>query len=292
MLHNLRIPRSHGEQGPPFSPFSTDAEDYSDTHYHLHLFSTDHFRMYDFKVRNCPRARSHDWTECPYAHPAEKARRRDPRKFQYSGTACPEFRKGHCRKGDSCEFAHGVFECWLHPQRYRTQLCKDGTGCRRRVCFFAHAPDQLRVLAPNSAESQLSDSPSLRGNKNNNVSSPTSVLNYSSYVSESPPSSPVDPGHGVVPFSSTVRKLVSSMRNVQLEEMRFGPEMGRVFGSRSLGLGPISGWEEEEEPAMERVESGRDIRARMYAKLSRENSSIGRSEGPLPDIGWVSELLK
>lgn len=100
-------------------------------------YSCDHFRMYEFKVRRCARGRSHDWTECPYAHPGEKARRRDPRKYHYSGTACPDFRKGNCKKGDSCEFAHGVFECWLHPSRYRTQPCKDGSGCRRRVCFLS-----------------------------------------------------------------------------------------------------------------------------------------------------------
>ena len=38
-----------------------------------------------------------DWTECPFAHPGEKARRRDPRRFHYSGTACPDFREGSCR---------------------------------------------------------------------------------------------------------------------------------------------------------------------------------------------------
>lgn len=92
------------------------------------------------------RGRSHDWTECPFAHPGEKARRRDPRRFHYSGTACPDFRKGSCRRGEACEYAHGVFECWLHPGRYRTQPCKDGRNCRRRVCFFAHTASQLRVL--------------------------------------------------------------------------------------------------------------------------------------------------
>ncbi|KAJ0964659.1 hypothetical protein J5N97_025797 [Dioscorea zingiberensis] len=86
----------------------------------LDAYSCDEFRMYEFKVRRCARGRSHDWTECPYAHPGEKARRRDPRKYHYSGTACPEFRKGSCKRGDACEFAHGVFECWLHPARYRT----------------------------------------------------------------------------------------------------------------------------------------------------------------------------
>ncbi|XP_024376481.1 uncharacterized protein [Physcomitrium patens] len=110
------------------------------------MYGCDQFRMFEFKVRRCMRGRSHDWTECPFAHPGEKARRRDPRRFHYSGTACPDFRKGSCRRGDMCEFAHGVFECWLHPARYRTQPCKDGRNCRRRVCFFAHTPEQLRLL--------------------------------------------------------------------------------------------------------------------------------------------------
>eukprot|EP00850_Spirogloea_muscicola_P013716 SM000094S24733 [mRNA] locus=s94:400669:404281:- [translate_table: standard] len=109
-------------------------------------YSTDEFRMFSFKVRPCSRAYSHDWTECPFVHPGENARRRDPRRFQYSCVPCPDFRKGACRRGDACEYAHGVFECWLHPMQYRTRLCKDGTGCARRVCFFAHTSDELRPL--------------------------------------------------------------------------------------------------------------------------------------------------
>lgn len=62
----------------------------------------DDFRMYVFKVKRCPRGRSHDWTMCPFAHPGEKARRRDPRRFQYSGTACPDFRKGNVLAYLSC----------------------------------------------------------------------------------------------------------------------------------------------------------------------------------------------
>ena len=45
------------------------------------------------QVKRCPRARPHDWTCCPFAHPGEKAKRRDPRRYRYSGTACPDFRK-------------------------------------------------------------------------------------------------------------------------------------------------------------------------------------------------------
>ncbi|KAM7496439.1 hypothetical protein LguiA_020853 [Lonicera macranthoides] len=110
------------------------------------IYGTDEFRMYMFKVKPCSRAYSHDWTECPFVHPGENARRRDPRKYHYSNVPCPEFRKGTCRQGDNCEYAHGIFECWLHPAQYRTRLCKDETGCARKVCFFAHKPEELRPL--------------------------------------------------------------------------------------------------------------------------------------------------
>lgn len=110
------------------------------------IYTTDEFRMYAFKIRPCSRAYSHDWTECPFVHPGENARRRDPRRYHYSCVPCPEFRKGACRRGDTCEYAHGVFECWLHPAQYRTRLCKDGTACNRRVCFFAHTAEELRPL--------------------------------------------------------------------------------------------------------------------------------------------------
>ncbi|XP_020242536.1 zinc finger CCCH domain-containing protein 54-like [Asparagus officinalis] len=104
----------------------------------------DEFLMYTYKVKRCPRTRAHDWTECPYAHRGEKARRRDPRKFPYQGVVCPEFKNGECKKGQNCECAHGIFEFWLHPSRFRTRVCESGVLCPRKVCFFAHTPEQLR----------------------------------------------------------------------------------------------------------------------------------------------------
>jgi hypothetical protein len=89
-----------------------------------------------------------DWTICPFAHAGEKAVRRDPRTHEYTGIACPDMKKGSaCIRGDVCPYAHNVFEYWLHPTRYRTQLCNDGPGCRRSICFFAHSLDELRVPA-------------------------------------------------------------------------------------------------------------------------------------------------
>ncbi|XP_010267090.1 PREDICTED: zinc finger CCCH domain-containing protein 20-like [Nelumbo nucifera] len=301
----------------------------------INVHTCDEFRMYEFKVRRCARGRSHDWTECPFAHPGEKARRRDPRKFHYSGTACPDFRKGNCKRGDACEFAHGVFECWLHPARYRTQPCKDGTSCRRRVCFFAHTPEQLRVLPQQSPRTPVSpesyDGSPLRQaldsyfQKNTVISSPTSTLMSPpmSPPSDSPPMSPNSPSLSRLLGSNSINDVVTSMRQLQLSKVKSVPtswsvQVGSGFvsprgstlrpGFFSLpstptrtptrcGLGYLDTWDGgstvEEEPAMERVESGRDLRAKIYEKLSKENSlDPVDSPSPTPDVGWVSELVK
>ncbi|KAK6928738.1 Ankyrin repeat [Dillenia turbinata] len=152
------------------------------------IYATDEFRMFSFKIRPCSRAYSHDWTECPFVHPGENARRRDPRKYHYSCVPCPDFRNGSCRRGDMCEYAHGVFECWLHPAQYRTRLCKDGTNCARRVCFFAHTPEELRplyvstgsaVTSPRSAAS-AANAMDMAPAMSAFPSSPSSVSNMSS----------------------------------------------------------------------------------------------------------------
>ncbi|KAK9788167.1 hypothetical protein WJX73_010416 [Symbiochloris irregularis] len=108
-------------------------------------YHSDVFRMFLMKILPCYKRYCHDWTICPFAHPGEKARRRDPRTINYAGIACPEMKRANaCRRGSSCPYAHTVFEYWLHPSRYRTQMCKDGAACQRRVCFFAHNAAELR----------------------------------------------------------------------------------------------------------------------------------------------------
>ncbi|KAG6589970.1 Zinc finger CCCH domain-containing protein 49, partial [Cucurbita argyrosperma subsp. sororia] len=293
-------------------------------------YSCDNFRIFEFKVRKCTRGRSHDWTECPFAHPGEKARRRDPRKYHYSGTACPDFRKGSCKKGDSCEFAHGVFECWLHPARYRTQPCKDETNCRRRVCFFAHTPEQLRVLPQQSPRSAYSPEPydespvrqCLDGSCAKSLpflSSPVSVSPSATPV-DSPPLSPMTRSLGRSLGSSSINEMVASLRNLHLSKVKSLPSSWNVqigspgYPSRichgfcslpttptraptapGVGLLDFSDHGLQEEPAMERVESGRELRAKMLEKLSKENSLDlvdSSSSACTPDVGWVSELLK
>lgn len=120
----------------------------------------DAFWIYMYKVHRCPQLSSHDWTSCPYAHNGERARRRNPRRFSYLAVTCPSFRESQkqqqqqhlsapapasCVHGLQCRYAHGVFELWLHPARFRTTMCQGGLACRRRVCFFAHSPAELRA---------------------------------------------------------------------------------------------------------------------------------------------------
>jgi hypothetical protein len=38
----------------------------------------------------CTREDNHDWARCPFAHDKEKARRRDPRRFNYASLPCPD----------------------------------------------------------------------------------------------------------------------------------------------------------------------------------------------------------
>lgn len=107
---------------------------------------------------------------------------------------------------------------------------------------------------------------------------------------------------------NSISELTASIRNLQLSKMKL--QMGRSTLTRSgfcslpttptrtpaqLKLNYFDLWENscQEEPVMERVESGRDLRAKIYEKLSKENSlDRDNSTGQDTDVGWVSELLK
>lgn len=109
-------------------------------------YKSDEFRLYCFKVLPCSQRKHHDWTKCPFAHVGERAKRRSLRTHVYDCEMCPAIAKGEeCSLGASCSHSHNAFESWLHPQKYRTLLCKDGHKCDKYVCFFAHGVEQLRA---------------------------------------------------------------------------------------------------------------------------------------------------
>ena len=114
---------------------------------------SDDFRMFEFKVRRCSRTRAHAATECPYTHPGEKARRRDPRRFHYSGSACPDFRKGSASQGTRASWRTACSSAGC-TQADTAQLCKDG-ALRPKGVLLAHAPNQLRPPTDAFATSSL-----------------------------------------------------------------------------------------------------------------------------------------
>ncbi|KAF5748287.1 zinc finger CCCH domain-containing protein 20 [Tripterygium wilfordii] len=149
------------------------------------------------------------------------------------------------------------------------------------------------------------------------ISSPTSILASPpvSPPSDSPPMSPNSPPLTVGSFNS-VSDLVVSMRGLQLGKARMGLRGSGFVSPRGSMLRPgfcslpstptmvvprsgtnqLDQWDTAcgEEPAMERVESGRGLRAKMFAKLSKENSlgPVENGQSTAPDVGWVSELVK
>ncbi|CAA0808645.1 Zinc finger CCCH domain-containing protein 2 [Striga hermonthica] len=233
-----------------------------------HPYSSDHFRMYEFKVRKCGRSRTHVWTDCPFAHPGEKARRRDPRRFRYSAAACPDFRGGACPRGDACNLSHGVFECWLHPSRYRTEACKDGRGCRRKICFFAHSSRQLR-LVPVDDDDEEEETPAPVSSCCSHVSRCCPLM---AHVSSPSPSS--SPEFSLFRDLDRMRYMevmaaIEAM-NVDARNVDFGPARGRM-GPVRLGRGGFSG--------RNPMEDG------CWYNNNTSNNECG------PDLDWVNDLL-
>ena len=218
------------------------------------IYGTDEFRMYTFKVKPCSRAYSHDWTECPFVHPGENARRRDPRKYHYSCVPCPEFRKGSCSKGDLCEYAHGIFECWLHPAQYRTRLCKDEGACTRRVCFFAHKPEELRPLYASTGSAM--PSPRSYSSGSSLDMGPVSPITLGSPSVMIPPAStpPLTPSGSSSPLSGSMWQTQSNIPTLQLprssrlktalaaSDINSDTELLMLMMDEMTGLSSPSGW--------------------------------------------------
>ncbi|CAM8898765.1 unnamed protein product [Rhodiola kirilowii] len=151
------------------------------------------------------------------------------------------------------------------------------------------------------------------GYMTNNTSSYDMWNNASSFGSSSPPGSPTSSSPPMSPLMSSpygsVHELVSNMRNLQLAKALLSPRGSNLRpGFCSLPTTPtripvrFEQWDSnnrgcEEEPVMERVESGRDLRTKLYARLSKENSfgpvnDDGSHLAVDPDLGWISDLVQ
>lgn len=111
-----------------------------------------------------------------------------------------------------------LFEYWLHPQRYRTQLCNSGSSCQRNLCFFAHSTAELRT--PGSTHELHIPIPSLVTTADAAGTDSTLVGPPGQHVIEDLSSAPfaVDPGSVHWPveessssFSSQPSRVLSSL---------------------------------------------------------------------------------
>jgi len=242
------------------------------------IFATDEFRMYSVKVLLCHRTYSHDWTECPFYHPQENARRRDPRKFTYSCVPCPDFRNRDCKRGDRCEYAHGVFETWLHPDQYRTRLCKEGISCNRKVCFFAHVAEELRQSHASISSSVPSPQSAASAPNLMDMASASSLyLNSLSAISSMCP----------LPFAQPLSPYANGLFDGQLHMLNdlscfSQPRPGAISVSRSVNS--WSKWAHTGNPDW-------SVNGNGFGRSQRYTSFQHGNNGEEPDISWVQSLI-
>ncbi|KAG9349873.1 hypothetical protein JZ751_026226, partial [Albula glossodonta] len=108
------------------------------------------FVLANYKTEQCtkPPRLCRQGYACPHYHNS-RDRRRNPRKFKYRSTPCPNVKHGDewgepskCESGDSCQYCHSRTEQQFHPEIYKSTKCNDmrqtGYCPRGPFCAFAH----------------------------------------------------------------------------------------------------------------------------------------------------------
>ncbi|XP_058851745.1 putative E3 ubiquitin-protein ligase UNKL isoform X2 [Acipenser ruthenus] len=108
------------------------------------------FVLANYKTEQCtkPPRLCRQGYACPHYHNS-RDRRRNPRKFKYRSTPCPNVKHGDewgepskCDSGDHCQYCHSRTEQQFHPEIYKSTKCNDmrqtGYCPRGPFCAFAH----------------------------------------------------------------------------------------------------------------------------------------------------------
>eukprot|EP00775_Hariotina_reticulata_P013425 gene13425-13553_t len=109
----------------------------------------DQFLQYTYKVVPCDKTWRHDYSTCPFAHSGESSERRHPSTylpFMCNSTQHSTDLKEKCPFGTSCKYAHGHFELWLHPGRFRTKMCSLGDKTQGSPACSSDACDDPLAL--------------------------------------------------------------------------------------------------------------------------------------------------
>ncbi|KAG7259904.1 hypothetical protein CRUP_025288, partial [Coryphaenoides rupestris] len=108
------------------------------------------FVLANYKTEQCtkPPRLCRQGYACPHYHNS-RDRRRNPRKYKYRSTPCPNVKHGDewgepskCDSGDGCQYCHSRTEQQFHPEIYKSTKCNDmrqtGYCPRGPFCAFAH----------------------------------------------------------------------------------------------------------------------------------------------------------
>ncbi|KAM7494661.1 hypothetical protein LguiB_029270 [Lonicera macranthoides] len=260
-------------------------------------FDSDEFKMFNYKVDLCPRNRSHDWTSCPYAHIGERARRRDPVLYNYAPFPCPN--EDNCEYGNACGFAHGTFEYWLHPAKYRTRPCRTPGECDRRVCFFAHKPSELRREAMYKWYCIYKPYFGLGVDATGIVTVPAGERTHedSLVLSQAPAMAPIS-GLAQLPGSKVIRRGdtgdigstsldVSNIKTVGVWDMGFDLDLGSCLAA-GAGAGAR---QNSDVGSSSRQDSGSGPSSMQNSDVGSSSRQDSSSDPHMPDLNWVFDLV-
>uniref|UniRef100_A0A8D0CJU5 Unk like zinc finger n=1 Tax=Scleropages formosus TaxID=113540 RepID=A0A8D0CJU5_SCLFO len=102
------------------------------------------FVLANYKTEQCtkPPRLCRQGYACPHYHNS-RDRRRNPRKFKYRSTPCPNVKHGDewgepakCDSGDSCQYCHSRTEQQFHPEIYKSTKCNDMRQTELTFLFF------------------------------------------------------------------------------------------------------------------------------------------------------------
>uniref|UniRef100_A0A4W3IV16 Unk like zinc finger n=1 Tax=Callorhinchus milii TaxID=7868 RepID=A0A4W3IV16_CALMI len=195
------------------------------------------FVLANYKTEQCnkPPRLCRQGYACPHYHNS-RDRRRNPRKFKYRSTPCPNVKHGDewgeptkCESGDNCQYCHSRTEQQFHPEIYKSTKCNDmrqtGYCPRGPFCAFAHV--ERKCLCSDPATSSI---PSTHSQNllsvfsvvNPLTSSITSSLASSIGSDTSSPSTLSTMNAKAVPFypaSNTVESVIGSALDLHFSDV-------------------------------------------------------------------------
>ncbi|CAL8315299.1 unnamed protein product [Arctogadus glacialis] len=157
------------------------------------------FVLANYKTEQCtkPPRLCRQGYACPHYHNS-RDRRRNPRKYKYRSTPCPNVKHGDewgepskCDSGDGCQYCHSRTEQQFHPEIYKSTKCNDmrqtGYCPRGPFCAFAHVEripsaeetmsSLLSAIQSGSQSQQYSECPISEWNSGGSSSTPAGSSN-------------------------------------------------------------------------------------------------------------------